>query len=104
MKVRYLNVLLLSAIAFSLCSLLAAAHADVTLPSLFSDNMVLQRNAPVPVFGTADPGERVTVSVAGKTAATVAGADGHWRVTLNNLPDRRPRHADRHRPQHRDDP
>ena len=65
---------------------LAAARADVTLPSLFSDNVVLQRSAPVPVWGTADPGERVTVSVAGKSAAATAGPDGHWRVDLSGLP------------------
>jgi sialate O-acetylesterase len=81
-----LKVQISSVIALSVCSFLRAAHADVTLPTLFSDNMVLQRNAPVPVWGTADPGERVTVSVAGKSAATVAGPDGHWRVTLSNLP------------------
>ena len=75
-----------SALAFSVCFLLTAAHADVSLPSLFSDNMVLQRGASVPIFGTADPGERVTVSVAGKAAAATAGPDGRWRVTLHDLP------------------
>ena len=42
-------------LALSLSVVSAAALANVTLPSLFSDNMVLQRNAPVTVFGTADP-------------------------------------------------
>ena len=74
------------AVALSLGFPLTAARADVALPALFSDNMVLQRNAPVPVLGTADPGERVTVSVAGKSATATAGPDGHWRVTLCDLP------------------
>ncbi len=62
------------------------ARADVTLPALFSDNMVLQRKAKVPVWGLAASGEQVTVSVAGQKATTVGGPDGHWRVVFTNLP------------------
>ena len=38
----------------------AVARADVRLPAIFGDHMVLQRNFPVPVWGWADPGETVT--------------------------------------------
>ena len=62
------------------------ARADVKLPELFSDNMVLQRDMPVPLWGTAEPGERVSVSVAGRTAEAVAGADGNWMATLEPMP------------------
>ena len=62
------------------------AHADVSLPALFSDNMVLQRNAKVPIWGMAAPGEHLTVSIAGRTASTLGGPDGHWQVVFNNLP------------------
>lgn len=72
--------------ALSLGLPLTAARANVTLSPLFSDNMVLQRGAAVPIWGTADPGERVTVSVAGKSAAAMAGLDGHWLATLHDLP------------------
>lgn len=65
-----------------LTSELAAAP---TLPGVFSDQMVLQREAPVPVWGTADPGEAVAVSIAGQTATTKAGKDGKWRVELKPL-------------------
>ena len=63
-----------------------AAHADVHLPALFSDNMVLQRDAPIPVFGTAAAGESVTVSLGTAKGAATAGADGKWLVKLAALP------------------
>lgn len=66
------------------------ALADVKLPALFSDHMVLQRDATVPVWGWADPGEAVTVSVAGQTKTTTADADGKWMVKLEKLSAREP--------------
>ena len=63
----------------------AASHAAVTLAGPFSDGAVLQRGMRVPVWGAADPGERVTVSFAGQTAETVAGTDGRWRVDLTPM-------------------
>lgn len=63
----------------------AAVHAAVRLPAIFSDHMVLQAGQPVPVWGTAPAGQRVTVSVAGQTAAAVADAAGKWRATLAPL-------------------
>ena len=60
---------------------LAALHAAVKPNALFSDNAVLQQGIPVPVWGTAGDGEKVTVMFAGQTAATVA-KDGKWQVTL----------------------
>ncbi len=40
----------------------AASRADLKVPTMFSDNMVLQRGVDVPVWGTAKPGEEVVVS------------------------------------------
>ena len=60
--------------------------ANVTLPKVFSDGAVLQRGRPIPVWGRADAGEKVTVRLAGKSAETVASADGRWSVTLPELP------------------
>ena len=60
----------------------SAAHADVRLSLVFSDHMVLQRNKPVPVFGTAEAGEKVAVSFNGKTLSATADAQGNWRVLL----------------------
>jgi hypothetical protein len=63
----------------------AATRADVKLPAIFGDHMVLQRDTAVPVWGTAAPGEEVTVSIAGQTATATAGADGKWSVKLAKL-------------------
>ena len=58
-------------------------NAEVKLPAIFSDHAVLARRAKVPVFGTAAPGEKVTVTLDRHTAETTAGKDGRWRVDLN---------------------
>ena len=61
-----------------------STFANVKLNSLFSDNMVLQRNAEVPVWGKADDGEKVTVKFAGQSVSTVA-QNGEWMVKLKPL-------------------
>lgn len=63
-----------------------ALFADVTPATLFQDHAVLQRDKPVPVWGTADSGEQVTVTFAGQSKSAVAGQDGRWSVTLDPLP------------------
>jgi sialate O-acetylesterase len=68
---------------FAGLSLLAAAHAGVTLPPIFSDHMVLQKSASVPVWGTASPGEKVSIQLDDKSAQATAGADGKWQATLD---------------------
>ncbi len=59
--------------------------ADVKLAGLFGDHMVLQRDMPVRVWGWADPGEQVSVSIAGQSKSAAAGPDGSWMVTLDPL-------------------
>jgi len=61
-----------------------AAHAEVKLHGLFSDNMVLQRDAAVPVWGWADDGEKVTVEFRNQKVSTTA-KDGKWMVKLKKL-------------------
>jgi len=58
------------------------ARADAVPAACFGSHMVLQRDMPVPVWGTAAPGERVTVSFAGTASEAVADAGGRWRATL----------------------
>ena len=65
--------------------LVSAVSADVKLPAVFSDNMVLQQGKPVPVWGWAAPGEQVTVAFAGQTATATAAADGKWMTKLTAL-------------------
>lgn len=60
----------------------AALCAEVTLPSLFTDGAVFQRDRPVPVWGKAAPGENITVSFRGRTIAAQADNVGRWSVTL----------------------
>jgi len=61
-------------------------QADVRLPALFTDHMVLQRDVTNKVWGWAEAGETVRVAVAARKAETKAGKDGSWSVTLDPLP------------------
>ena len=77
LKLRaFLPLLLLSA---------AVAHADVKLPAIFSDHMVLQADAAVAVWGWAAPGEEVTVAFAGQSTTTKSAADGKWTLNLEAM-------------------
>lgn len=70
----------LLAVAFS------PGRADVTLAPLFRDHAVLQGDLPLPVWGQAAAGEKVTVTFKGRQATAVADASGRWRVRLDPLP------------------
>jgi sialate O-acetylesterase len=59
------------------------ALADIKLPAIISDHMVLEKTAKVPIWGKADPGEEVTVSLNGVTATTKADEAGKWMAILN---------------------
>ena len=63
----------------------AVGRANVVLPDVISDAMVLQRDRQVPIWGRADAGESVTVNFAGQVRKTTAGSDGKWRVSLSPL-------------------
>lgn len=60
----------------------AALYAEVTLPFILSDNMVIQREVPVNIWGWAKPGEKVTVVFEGQKVTTKAGSNGEWKVKL----------------------
>lgn len=76
---------LLRALILGLAIAACVARADVAPAALFCDHAVLQQGMPIPVWGTADDGEKVTVTLAGQTATTVAH-DGKWSVRLAALP------------------
>ena len=57
-------------------------HAEVKLPAIFGDHMVLQQDIKVPVWGTAEPGEKVTVIVGDHAGAATADGEGRWRIDL----------------------
>jgi hypothetical protein len=60
----------------------AGASADVTLPSILAEHMVLQRGLPVHIWGKATPGEAVSVASRGETQSTTADTLGRWSVYL----------------------
>ncbi len=60
-------------------------RAEVKLPNIFGDHMVLQQGQANPVWGLADAGEQVTVSIAGQSHQTTADAEGKWQLALEPL-------------------
>lgn len=58
------------------------AKAQVKLPALIRDSMVLQRNDTIRIYGWASPGEKISVKFNRKNYSTRAGADGQWKVNL----------------------
>jgi sialate O-acetylesterase len=62
-----------------------AAAAEVRLPDVFGDSMVLQQKQKIPIWGTAEPGEAVTVAFGGQKRTVVADGNGKWRVDLNPI-------------------
>jgi len=57
-------------------------HADVKLPEIFCDGMVLQRDMKLPIWGTAQAGEKVLVVINGQSKETVADNAGNWKIEL----------------------
>ena len=74
---------LLTLLCLVACQALSAA--DLKLPALFSDHMVLQRDKAVAVWGWADADEEVSVEFAGQKKATKADASGKWSLRLDPL-------------------
>lgn len=64
---------------------MGGARADVTVPAVISEGMVLQQKAPIRIFGKATPGEEVSVSIQGKKAKGKADSKGNWEATLKSL-------------------
>jgi sialate O-acetylesterase len=62
------------------------APGELHLAGVFSDSAVLQRDAPMPVWGWARPGAQVTVEFAGQKRTGKADTTGKWRVTLDAMP------------------
>ena len=80
MNMRFLTIL-------SLLILLApqTTSADVTLNNLFGDHMILQQGIANKIWGKADPGENISVSLAKQNHSTIAKKDGNWSVHLDAI-------------------
>ena len=59
--------------------------AEVTVPEILGDNMVLQRDIPVPIWGWGDVGETITVSFAKQKKTAIADKNGEWKLKLDSL-------------------
>ncbi|MBW4891494.1 sialate O-acetylesterase [Mucilaginibacter sp. HMF5004] len=68
-----------------LSAIVSSVFADVKLASPFTNHMVLQYNMPVPVWGIATPGEKVTVKFGKQIKTAITGADGKWMIKLDKL-------------------
>ena len=75
----------LSAAIVGLLGFSLTAGAAVKLPNVISNHMVLQRDMPVPIWGTAAAGEKVTVRFRDQEKTVEAGSDGNWSVKLDSL-------------------
>jgi sialate O-acetylesterase len=64
----------------------AFAADQPLLASMFQDHAVLQRDRPIPIWGRAQPGEKVDVDLAGHTTSAVADANGRWRLDAPAMP------------------
>ena len=78
--IRYYIVLLFIAI------LSQPMLAQLRLPGIFSNGMVMQRFAPVLVWGWGKAGEKVKVTIADKAKTVKVGKDGKWNVSMPELP------------------
>ncbi len=87
---KSLKYCLLIGAFFLFAPLVVSVQAAIKLPAIIGDNMVLQQGQRVPIWGWADKGERVTVSIAEQTVAAKADGDGRWRVTLEKLSTGKP--------------
>lgn len=72
-------------LAQTVCSAITGDYGGLRLPQVYSDNMVLQRDCPLEVRGTANAGEEVTVSIAGQKQRAKTGPDGQWCVRLKPM-------------------
>ncbi len=77
---KSLPALLLATLALS-----HTTRAEVKLPAIISDHMVVQAGVEVPIWGWAEAGEEVGVSLAGQTQKTKAESGGKWQVKLAKL-------------------
>ena len=85
---RTIAKFIITAVALSTASL----YAEIKLPKIFSDNMLLQREIPAKIWGTADANAKVDVEFAGQKKSATADDDGSWSVSLDPLKaDKTPR-------------
>lgn len=83
MKIKYLGIKLILILSFAFNF---GVWANVKLPSLVGDNMVLQRDTQIKLWGWAESGEKVTILFLNKQYSQTTGKDGKWVITLPSIP------------------
>ena len=75
----------MTALSLAVLLMIPAAFAQVRLPQLISDGMILQRDVPVNVWGWATPGEQITIGFNGRKYKVKAGPDSTWQIRLEAM-------------------
>ena len=70
-------------VTIAVTCLVGTGRADVKLPKLFGDHLVLQQKSDAAIWGWADPGEEVTVTLGDTKATAKTGGDGKWKTTIH---------------------
>ena len=68
----------------------ARLMATLALPAIFGNNMVMQRDQPLPIWGRDRAGTTITVTLAGNSATTRTGANGQWMVEMPAMREKGP--------------
>jgi len=85
-KIRKTTAAILrSSVCIAFLILGATAHADVHVPAIIGDNMVMQSGMKVRIWGQANPGERVTVQINSHTSSASADGSGHWQTFIGPM-------------------
>jgi len=79
------KLLLIALVLCAIALLNTSAQAEIHVPSIIGDNMVLQQGLSARLWGTAQPDERVTATFAGQTVSAIADSKGHWQIFLGPL-------------------
>lgn len=74
-----------SIIALAMLAQPALVSAAVTLPPVFADNMILQREMMTPIWGTAEPGEKIIITLGEHTKSTTADDQGKWTIRIGPM-------------------
>jgi len=80
---KLINLLLITSLIF--CIFPEFAQADIKLPVLVSDGMILQRDSKLIIWGWGSPGEKVQIKFNKKTVGTVTDAEGNWKIVLQPM-------------------
>jgi sialate O-acetylesterase len=70
---------------FGFLLLVCFLSAEIRLPSIIGDNMVFQQGQPLKIWGWAEPGEKISVALAGQKGQAITDAKGRWQVILKPM-------------------